>query len=152
MNVDTPAYNKRARIGNILVIIVLFVVFTIYYRNTHTEAVTYNFQDTCVVLTGAPGSPDPVIIKFSDIVSISQTSSPNLGGFVDGCNTKLCQFGIWENEAYGSYTLCAYPDVMEYIVIETTNGYVVCNYENNDATDSLYEAMLDYLKALGYQI
>jgi hypothetical protein len=143
---------KKSQRINFIFIIIVLVIFTIYFRNTHTTAVTFDIGDTSITLEGPSGAPDPVTVPFSDILSISYLTEFDPGENVDGLSNSRCYFGTFQNDAYGTYTLCAYPKVKEYILMNTTDGVIVFNYDSTDSTGSFYTAFKDYLEQLGYDI
>lgn len=63
------------------------------------------------------------------------------------CRDTICSLsnGKWENEAYGVYSLYAWAKVSDCIVLETSGGYILCNFESNDATAHLCTAIQELL-------
>ena len=136
---------------NIAVIIIIFAGVTIYTLFHPSTAFGLAFGDDSMTITGPDGAPFAVTVSYEDILSVSQTDSLEIGTRLEGLSTDSCRFGTWENESYGSYTLCAVPSISNYIVLETREGMVAFNYESADTTSRLYAALLDLLEDHGQE-
>lgn len=135
---------------NFLFTIVILVVFSFYYFSNHVVPVTFQYEEDRMILTGPSGAPFSVELKYEEILSVSEITELETGTNLSGINTEQCWFGTWENDCYGTYTLCASPSFSDYIVLETADGVVVCNYESADATQHMYTALLELLEAKGW--
>ena len=131
---------------NIVFVLLVLVIFSFFYWRSHVEPVTWTFDENSVTLA-APDGKLSTVIAYQDIHSVSEVAGLDVGTNLTGICTDQCWFGTWRNDAYGEYTLCASPAVSDYIVLYTTNGIVVCNYESADATSHLYTALLELLDA-----
>ena len=143
---NKPLRMDNARIRNIAFVILILVVFTIYSFRHISVPVTYTFEEEYMSLSGPTDADFTVDIPYSDILSVSLSESPpDLGKELSNTSTKSCLNGTWENETYGVYSLYAWPKVTDFIVIETSNGFILCNFESNDATAHLCTAIQELL-------
>lgn len=141
---------RREKLGSaqrrdIILAVLIIIAFTIFYSFHNVVPVTLEVGEESMTLTGPKDAPFAVEIAYRDILSVTQTDALDIGTNLSGLNTDQCWFGVWRNSAYGEYTLCASPSVPRYIVLETENGVIVCNYNNEDATQNLYTALVDWL-------
>jgi hypothetical protein len=132
-----PATDRR----NLICLVVILVGFTLFSLFSGGGTPTCAFGETALTLTGPDEGSVPVVINYEEIRSLSLTDDLDLGTFVDGANTTNCQFGTWENEQFGQYTLCALPSVKTYLVMDTEDGIVVLNCESANTTSHLCEAI-----------
>lgn len=147
MSLQSSQKQNAGKFRNIVFVLILLIGFTVYQMNRNSNPVTYQFASSSVTLTGPDNAPAPVTVSYDTILSVYEITELELGECLSGMNNKTCQFGTWENDTFGTYTLCAYTPVTEYMVIQTTGGTVVCNFESADATQHMYTAFLDLLNA-----
>lgn len=145
MSLQSSQKQNPGKYRNIVFVLILLIGFTVYQMNRNSNPVTYQFTSDSVTLTGPDNAPAPITVSYDTILSVYELSELELGTNLSGLNTAACQFGTWENDLFGTYTLCAYSSVTEYMVIQTSDGTVVCNYESADATQHMYTAFLDLL-------
>ncbi|MCD7817854.1 MAG: hypothetical protein LUH07_02225 [Lachnospiraceae bacterium] len=94
--------------------------------------------------------PDGTVYDFaySDILDISLEAMPDdLGTCINGDQARAFYCGIWENETRGTCVLYLDPTLSSVIVMEIPDQTIVINYENDDTTSSLYQAILDAKEA-----
>lgn len=133
------------QLRNIIFIIIVVVIATVFSLVNHSTPVTYDFGEDSFTLTGDKEAPYSVTVRYEGVRSIDQVSGLDLGTPLDGGDTGKCQYGVWQNDAYGEYRLCAWSKVTEYIVLDTAGGIIVCNFEDNASTKGLYDGMVDLL-------
>lgn len=81
-------------------------------------------------------------IIYEDITELKLISLPDdYGVCIDGDRKKGCSYGVWENDDWGSYTLCVKDDVPDAVWIRQGNDIIVFNYEGSKPTKSFYEAL-----------
>jgi hypothetical protein len=149
MSQETKRSMASAERRNLIFIVILLVGFTIYSAFGNSGGLSLSFGEDALTVTGPKDAPEAVVVAYEDIQQLSLVEDLPLGERVDGLESKSCQFGTWQNASYGSYTLCALPSVTTYLVIETEEGVVVCNYESAEATQSLYTAFQELLEKQG---
>lgn len=146
MAVQRPRKWNSAQWRNWIFILILIVCVTVFYGMKGSETVNFAFEEDGVTLTGPKDAPFSVTIDYDDISSVSEITELDAGDKLTGVDTDRCRFGTWKNETWGEYTLCIIPKCADYIVFETADGVVVCNYENEDSTQHLYTAILELLE------
>ncbi len=150
-----PDGNNRIRRNywrEIAAALAVIILFTVLFGRGEESAIELQFEDTQMSIHGPSGAPGPVTLNYADILSLSLRDSLDLGTFESGLNTESCQFGVWRGGELGSYTLCACPAASEYIVLETAEGTVAFNYQDDDATEHLCEALLELLESKGLEV
>jgi len=136
----------RREIIAALVVIVLFGIFAVQRKS---DGVEFDFEQAQLVITGPEGASAPVAVDYTLIRSISLRSDLELGVCESGEDSSAFQFGTWRNVEFDQYTLCAYTKLSEHIVLDTSKGIVVFNYQDSDATAHLYEAFVELLESKG---
>jgi hypothetical protein len=86
-------------------------------------------------------------IKYGDIASMTLADSFERGQCVSGAGTKTYSYGTWTNDKFGDYSLCIQNKVRHCIIVETSYGVTVFNFESNNATDSFYTALIKLLQS-----
>ncbi len=150
-----PDANDRIRRNywrEIAAALAVIILFTALFGRGEDSAVDLQFEDAQMSINGPSGAPGPVTLDYADILSVSLRDGLELGVFESGLDTETCRFGVWRGGDLGSYTLCACPAASEYIVLETAEGTVVFNYQDDDATEHLYEALLELLESKGLEV
>ena len=131
----------------IIVALVIIFLFTVWMGSARNSGVEFQFGEEQMSILGPSGAPGPVVVDYTDILALYQRSGLELGSGESGLDTNKCRFGSWNNTEFGDYTLCAVPAASEYIVMETVQGTVVFNYQDDDATLHLYTALLELLES-----
>lgn len=130
----------------ILAAAVILTVIIIQWIN-RTDPILFQFGDNSMTITCPADTALSVELSYRNILSVTETDTLDPGTNLSGVSTDKCWFGVWQNSAYGQYTLCATPSVSRFIVLETAEGFVVCNYESDDSTQGLYKGLVELLEA-----
>ena len=77
-------------------------------------------------------------IPYEQIISLELVNAEDFGILLNGTEKRMLHYGTYENDPWGQYTLCIDPRIETCIVIETTSGFFVLNYENEESTKQLY--------------
>ena len=136
----------------IVVALIIIVLFTLFAGRGRQQGVEFQFEESQMTIIGPSGAPEPVVVDYADIRSISHCTGLELGDCESGLDTASCRFGTWRSDELGRYALCALPSVSEYVVLETAQRTVVFNYEDDDATAHLYTALLELLESKGVEV
>ncbi len=140
MNLEVLRNTRRIlRVAAFLLIVVL-----IYFASTCTEEISVAVKDDHISLSYSAGGSFE--IKYADIISVTEMQDLDLGEFVSGVETKHFKFGVWTNTKFGEYNLCSYANVTRYIIVQTSKGIYVMNFESEDATSSFYQAFMELLQ------
>lgn len=120
---------------------VMIIIFFLLLFFGNDKRFTVRLNDEQLILSYA--NEEPVIVKFEDIISVVKLADVHLGEHISGKETKRYKFGVWNNSEYGAYHLCIDVDVNRFILLETANGFVLFNFESDDATDNFYKAFIE---------
>ena len=85
-----------------------------------------------------------VVLPYDSITAASLEKSVDYGVCSVGKDARQYKCGTWENEAWGSYTLCVYTAAEQCVVLETTTGRYVVNMASDADTERLYEMILSF--------
>ena len=150
-----PEKKPRGLLGayrrEIVVALLIIVLFTVFVGRGQADVVGFQFGESQMTISGPEGT-EPVTLDYAGIRAMSQRSGLELGSCVDGLDTAACRFGTWDGGELGRLTLCAVTKVSEYIVLDTDQGIVVCNYKDADATVHLYTALVELLESKGLEV
>lgn len=152
MPAEKPQGVWSAHRREIIAALVVIVLFTMFAGQWKPDGMEFDFGETQMTITGPEGAPAPVTLAYTDICAISLRSNLELGSREEGLDNSSCRFGTWRNEEFGRYTLCAGPELPEYIVLETKQGYVAFNYQDTDATAHLHKALVELLESKGLEV
>lgn len=145
--------DRRNRYGfyrrNIIFALLVIAVFSVWYFTHRSETVSFDFQEDFFTVTGVNAETFQLRIPYETVSGMRLESGLDLGETEEGSNTGHCLYGRWKSGELGEYRLCVCSGVDEYIVLETDQGTVVCNYENEKDTRDLYTAMEDLLEERG---
>jgi hypothetical protein len=108
------------------------------------EGISIDVKNDTLSLSYSSG--DSFEFRYADILSVTETQDLGLGKYVSGTQTKSYWVGVCENDDFGKYNLCIYPNVARYIVVETSNDVFVFNLESEEATDSFYKAFQEMIE------
>lgn len=82
-------------------------------------------------------------IKWEDIQSVEVSECPDFGTLVEGTDEASEKSGKWINDDFGEYELFVSTKIENCIICKTKdNRIVVFNFESEDSTVSLYDAIL----------
>lgn len=92
-------------------------------------------------------------IPYDQIASLELAQLPDKGTMRDGIDKAKLQCGDWENDTWGSYTLCVVPKVEACIVVTQIDGSIfVMNYESEESTAELYNMFTQLLQSKGISL
>lgn len=133
---------------NGLLLFILVAAVLVYSFSGNSIGIALDFGDTALTVSAA--SRDWTL-DYDQIASIALSDLPDVGTPADGTDQRKLQCGVWENETWGTYTLCVSPKISRCIVLTMHNGDIfVLNYESADSTASLYEMFAGLLQSKGY--
>jgi len=82
-------------------------------------------------------------VIYVDIELIQLIELPeDYGACVDGETSKGFSYGLWQNDEWGTYSLCVKNSVEKAVFISQSGKALVFNYEGIASTESFYNAML----------
>jgi len=124
--------------------LILVMVFVVAIRMQNAASVGIDFNDTQIVISG-PSGTEPISINYNDIQSITLLDNYNVGTKLSGVKNRRLYYGTFENDTYGTYSLCAVPSISSIIEIRTENDIVLFNYESNKVTTALSASMTEFV-------
>ena len=137
-----------AKQKNGTIIILILAALLLYLFSGGSIGVSLDFGEEVLTLSA---SDYDWLIPYCQIESLELTDLPDTGTLIEGIEKRPLRCGTWENETWGSYTLCINPKIGRCIVVTMHHGDIyVLNYENSDATDQLYQMFTDLLHSKGY--
>lgn len=130
---------------NLALVVLILVLVLFYIFSGGSVGISLDFGESELTLSA---SDYDWRIPYNQIDSLALTDLPELGTVIDGSETRTLCCGIWKNETYGEYTLCADPGIGKCIVIRMKTGDIyVINYENSDSTAQLHQMFTDLLRS-----
>lgn len=92
-------------------------------------------------LSVSDGDTVEVSIPFAGIRTVSLIETLERGEMVRGTSTRYITRGVWENSAYGEYTLCINERISCCLVIQADSQTLVYNYESSETTQGIYDML-----------
>ena len=131
---------KNLSFALLLVAVVLFYTFS-----GNSIGIQLDFGEDALTVSA---SDRDWLLPYDQIESLSLSYLPDVGTMTEGIDKRTLQCGTWENESFGSYTLCVDPRIDACIVITNESGSVfVVNYENEDSTKQLHKMFAELLQS-----
>ncbi|MDO4331356.1 MAG: hypothetical protein Q4C58_01585 [Eubacteriales bacterium] len=137
---------RKKRIMNICVFIIFIIVSMIYYSIAGGSQVVLSVQETSLLIEVPKKSAYEV--EYAEIRSMTLRDAPECGDVVEGGTAGKCNYGLWQNEQWGTYECYILTNVDNCIVLETDRGIVAFNFESEEATESFYEAFQEKIGML----
>lgn len=87
-------------------------------------------------------------VEYELISSAELVSMPDRGEHIDGKDENDIRYGIWNNDTWGEYYVCAIPNATNCIVMHLNDGRIfVFNARSNDYTAELFAELQTHLNA-----
>lgn len=133
------------RLKNMIWLIVVVVAFAIFSSVRGGTSTYLDFSDEKITVI-APENFS-YVIGYEDIRNVELVDEIDPGTMLSGGETRKYQWGTWENQAYGEYTLCVSKRIDNALVFSLANGEtLVVNYESDDTTQALLDLINDLIK------
>lgn len=134
--------------GKIVVTIVLWVAviavlsfFMKPVKNTSCVA-----EEERLLVTGRSGYELPIV--YQEVTRIEYREELDYGSLLDGVGDGKEKSGQWENDEFGQYLLCVNAKVKPCIVLHTAEQTMVINFESQQSTRALYDALVEQINAI----
>ena len=125
----------------LIIIVIAFSIFSAVRSGTHT----YLDLDENTLTVIAPEGFS-YVLDYDDFTGIELIDKFEPGTMVSGGDTRKYQWGTWENEIWGEYTLCVSKRIDNALLISHSDGEtLVLNYESNKTTESLLVLFSDLM-------
>lgn len=141
---DNIRSHKTRRALLTIIVVVGFCVFDFFSKGS---SIAYTYGENALTIAGPSDTSASVTVEYEDILSVSEVTELDPGTNLSGVCTDQLWFGSWQNQAYGEYLLCAYPNVSDYVVLETADGIVVCNDKSAAKTQKIHTSLLEHLES-----
>lgn len=136
---------RKTKYTNLLIILAIMIVISVFSLIHSENAVDFHWTEDLLQITDPNGNSYSII--YSDVVALELLERPNYGACVTGRETSSWLYGTWENDQWGSYTLCASSGTSMCIVIRTDEGIFVLSYESDEITSALYESLSEFVRS-----
>lgn len=138
---EKNARSTLTRRINLFIIIALLIAATLFYNVSGPTSVSVQVDNDARTLSITGPEKFSLSIDFDDIAALSLVTDEDKGSVVNGNTQSNCSYGVWQNDTRGEYTLCVNDNNSSRIALETADGqFIVFNFEDSDATESLYTA------------
>ena len=132
------------RLKNFIWLIIVVIAFSIF---SSVRSGTYTYldldEDTLTVIAPKGFS---YVVDYDDFTGIELIDEFEPGTMVSGGETRKYQWGTWNNELWGEYTLCVSKRIDNALLISHSDGKtLVLNYESSKTTESLLDLFSDLL-------
>ena len=127
----------------IFISIVLVVLIVMIVLDTDVE-ILVNYDEEMLQITSPRLNID---IEHAHVLDVQLIDMPAFGTKIgDSYEHEAYCAGTWENDTWGSYTLCVIPGNQKAIVVEVANdGFVVFNCTTDEKTETLFTSYSTYL-------
>jgi len=128
-------------IKHILFAVLIFAVLIPFAIRDSNNQVKVSFDDSNVYTSSNKYN---LTIPFADIASVELTALAEPGEKVqDGFDNDILRCGVWTNETWGEYTICADRDTASCVLVTLKDGRVfVFSQKDDSTTEQLYETLL----------
>ncbi len=126
---------KQQKIRNMFLTLLIPVLILLYIFFGGSVGISLDFGEDALAISAEKQDWN---IPYEQIISLELTDAEDFGTLLNGTEKRTLHYGSYENDSWGQYNLCIDPRIETCIVIETTNGFFVLNYENGESTQQLY--------------
>ena len=131
--------------GKLMVMIALwiamFAALSIFMKPVKSTGCTA--QEGRLLVTGRSGYELPVV--YEEVTVIEYRGEMDYGTLIDGVDDKYEKSGQWENDELEQYLLCVNAKVKPCIILHTAGQTMVINYESQQSTRALYDALVEQI-------
>ena len=131
-------------VKHILFAVGLMAVMLFFAMRQSDNVVKVYFEDTNVQVTSSKYS---MSIQYADIRSAELTDLAEGGERIaDAFDDDILRAGVWRNDTWGEYIICADLDTTNCIVVTINDGRTMVFSRKNDATNAeLYQTLQTHL-------
>ena len=124
-----------------VVLVGLMMLFAVSHSN---NMVKVKFREESIRISS---SKYKITMEFEDIVSVALEDLAEPGQEKENCfDDEMLRTGLWENDAWGRYYVCADLDTTKCIVARLHDGRVfVFSCKNDAKTEQIYNDLLSKL-------
>ena len=149
MDPNNEDMRNQAKSRRVLGILIVIGIIAYGFFASGAPGITIGFDPEVPVTyvymeySGRDVETERFTVYMKDVISVTCLEEFTFGEMVDGIENNNMRFGIWHNEELGDYKLSTISKIDMFVLIETTEGYVVMNYEGEETTEQLAIAIRD---------
>lgn len=134
-----------AKYRSLLIPLLIIIIYTIYQFVGGGAAADFSWSETSVTVI----CPDETEfnMNYADVTSLELYTDVDYGICVSGNDSGSAYYGTWENDLWGTYSLCVTQSIGNCIVMQTDDATLVFNYESEEITSALLEEIQKYCDA-----
>lgn len=137
--------SSRKALSTILLSVLILAGYYWFFGARTSKVVSLSFTETQMTASGPEGYTWQC--SLSDIQDIALIDSLDAGSCMDGSETGDYRLGLWHNDAYGDYQICASTAIERFVVVTTrSQGVFLFNYETAANTEVLYHSFVKMLE------
>lgn len=135
---------RRSRKYTIIILLILFILGTVQALSGRTGSITAQTDGNMLGVVGSYG--DPVFVQRDEITHLELVNAVDFGRCLEGEEKNNTLSGLYENDAFGAYTLHVYTSGSPCIVVHYGGGNtLVFNQKTEKLTREIYEDLRSYL-------
>ena len=128
--------------------LVLLISLIIGYAILNPKPILFDWDDEKMLFNYPEG--ETVTIPFADVTDIRFEESIDFGDCVSGGEENGYSYGLWKNDRWGEYYLCAEIEMECAVVLQTGDNIYALNAESYGTTKELTRALEELLVEEGY--
>ena len=130
---------KQKYLNFFILIVLIVVVQARAAAGVSQGTISYGIDDKALAVSGATGTTAAVYLK--EITSVEYVEELKIGEALNAVQERDISCGSFENDAYGVYSLYAYDSNATYVVVKHTDGVLVFNGKDSNATVKIYDEL-----------
>lgn len=135
---------KTSKVGTYVIVGISVVVGIFVFVMLETGDVKYQYGDTSVKAVASYWSDET--FDYDSIEEITYRTDVKVGDRVSGLGSFRLNLGRFSNDEFGRYTLYSYVNCKEFVELKTTDGIVMLNGVNPEATREIYDTLSQKIK------
>lgn len=143
-NLPFFATHTGKTVSALLMVAIVILILAIGYGS---GSVAYEMDSVQLAVVGLDQAP--IFVPYDTITDVELVETFRMDKTVDAADWDSGWCGTYENEDYGTFTLCAYSSPGLYIVVKHNSGVLIFNAKNAGATRNAYEKLLRKLDTAG---
>lgn len=134
-----PRSKAEKTVGRIIAVITVFILIGVALL-LFTGKIEVHFGNTSFEIKASYWTDTE--IKYAEIDRLEYLNDFDKGTRTNGFGSPKLLMGTFQNDEFGSYTLYAYAESEEYIVLEIDRKILVIGMKDADETQAIYQSIL----------
>lgn len=136
--------HRKKSVGFLIPLLLIFgISLFAWFHGSHS--IDWTWTEDSLTVTDPGG--ETFSVDFADVITVTLEPQNDLGECLRGDSTRAWIYGVWKNERWGQYRLCAAADSTSCIVFQATDGFTVISYESEQTTRALFESACDLVSS-----